>query len=510
MSRFGKIALIFVLIFVLASDFSRTEAQSEAAIIDTDRLNIRSGPGLSYGVISTLNKKDKVSILSTYGDWYEIQFKGKKGWIAKWHTINDNGTRTQNNSEIASQVNRLNVRAKPSTSANVLTQMNAGDVASKTGQQGDWTSVNFNGIVGWVHTSYISTTLPDQASKSNSSSIEHKYFTVAVNGLNVRSYGDLSSKRIGLIKKGSTFKVLEKSGNWVKLELGKGKSGWVYSFHGKLTNTKSNHTDVKSTPKKAYILSDGTNLRRNATTSSEVIMRANAGNQFPIISETQDWYEVRLPSGETAFVAAWVVSINDGQDSTVKPIKKNRVPGTLNGLNIVIDPGHGGFDTGTIGVNGTFEKLVTQRTAEMLARKLKSAGANVVLTRNMDTFISLQKRVSISHQNEADAFISVHYDASIDSSIKGFTTYYTHGYQRELAVAVNNGLASAIPLRNRGAQPANYLVLRENRQNAILLELGFLSNAIEESSVNSESFREQATQGIYQGLITFFDNQLKK
>ena len=145
----------------------------------------------------------------------------------------------------------------------------------------------------------------------------------------------------------------------------------------------------------------------------------------------------------------------------------------------------------------------------MLASKLRSAGANVILTRNMDTFISLKKRVSISHQYDADAFISVHYDASIDSSISGFTTYYTHAYQRELAVAVNNGLDSTISLRNRGAQPGNYLVLRENRQNAILLELGFLSNATEESNVNSDSFRERATQGIYQGLLTFFDNQLK-
>ena len=119
----------------------------------------------------------------------------------------------------------------------------------------------------------------------------------------------------------------------------------------------------------------------------------------------------------------------------------------------------------------------------MLASKLCSSGANVILTRNMDTFVSLKKRVSISHQYDADAFISVHYDASIDSSISGFTTYYTNGFQKELAVAVNDGLKSTISLRNRGAQPSNYFVLRENRQNAILLELGFLSNASEESNV---------------------------
>ena len=508
MKRFGKVGLVLVLIFFLMPDLSKTKAQSDVAIVDTDHLNIRSGPGLSYSVTSTLKKGDQVNILSTSGDWHEIKYEDKSGWIATWYTVNENGNK--NDAKITAKVNNLNVRATPSTSATILKQLNAGDVATKTGQQGDWTSVKVNGIEGWVHTTYISTEPTDQVNKASSAaSNELNYFTVAVNGLNVRSHGDLSSKRIDLIKKGNTYKVLEKSGTWVKIELSKGKSGWVYSFHGKLSNTNSTYTDVKTTPENVYILSDGTNLRKNPTTSSEVVERVNAGKEFPIVSETGDWYEVKLPSGETAFVASWVVSINSEQSASVKPVKPNRVAGTLKGLTIVIDPGHGGYDYGTIGVNGTAEKNVTHRTSEMLASKLRSSGANVILTRNMDTFISLNKRVSISHQHDADAFISVHYDASIDSSISGYTTYYTHAYQRELAVAVNNGLDSKISLRNRGAQPANYLVLRENRQNAILLELGFLSNATEESSVNSDSFRERATQGIYQGLLTFFDNQLK-
>ncbi|MBO1913774.1 SH3 domain-containing protein, partial [Microvirga sp. 3-52] len=121
---------------------------------------------------------------------------------------------------------------------------------------GEWTSVNVDGIKGWVYTNYISTSSPEKVNQSSSPSKELNYFTVAVNGLNVRSHGDLSSKRIDLINKGDTYKVIEKSGNWIKIDLGKGKSGWVYSFHGKLTNTKSTHTDVKTTPKTVHILSD--------------------------------------------------------------------------------------------------------------------------------------------------------------------------------------------------------------------------------------------------------------
>ena len=77
--------------------------------------------------------------------------------------------------------------------------------------------------------------------------------------------------------------------------------------------------------------------------------------------------------------------------------------------------------------------------------------------------------------------------------------------QKSLANSVNNGLSSKLSLRDRGAQPGNYLVLRENRQNAILIELGFLSNPTEERIINTESFREQATLGIYKGLLDYFD-----
>ena len=60
-------------------------------------------------------------------------------------------------------------------------------------------------------------------------------------------------------------------------------------------------------------------------------------------------------------------------------------------------------------------------------------------------------------------------------------------------------------LRNRGSQPGDFLVLRENRQNAILIELGFLSNPAEERAVTSDMFRERATHGIYQGLLDYFN-----
>ncbi|MGB3260023.1 N-acetylmuramoyl-L-alanine amidase, partial [Paenisporosarcina sp.] len=246
------------------------------------------------------------------------------------------------------------------------------------------------------------------------------------------------------------------------------------------------------------------------STSGGVVYRANAGESFVPIGQSGDWYEVNTPNGKRGYVANWVVSTDATEKETQQQqAKAKRKKGTLNGLTVVVDPGHGGNDHGTTGARGTDEKGITLRTSELLASKLRAAGANVVMTRDSDVYVDLRKRVAIGHQLAADAFISVHYDATDSSSINGFTTYYMHGYQKGLAQSVHRALGNKISLRDRGAQPGNYLVLRENRQQAILIELGFLSNPSEERAVTTEHFREQASLGIYNGVVNYFDDQLK-
>src|SRR5690606_14702897 len=107
-----------------------------------------------------------------------------------------------------------------------------------------------------------------------------------------------------------------------------------------------------------------------------------------------------------------------------------RKKGTLNGLTIVLDPGHGGNDGGTVGVRETKEKDLTLKTSEILSHHLRSAGAEVLLTRQSDVYVDLRSRVSTGHQVAADAFISLHYDATDDNSVSGFTSYYMLDYQQ--------------------------------------------------------------------------------
>lgn len=126
----------------------------------------------------------------------------------------------------------------------------------------------------------------------------------------------------------------------------------------------------------------------------------------------------------------------------------------------MIDPGHGGRDNGTTGARGTREKDITIRTAQVLAEKLRAAGANVILTRSGDTYLPLPSRVGISHHHNADAFISIHYDSTPDRTARGVTTYYYHPFQKEIASNIHSNVTAMTNLRNRGYRVGDYHVIR--------------------------------------------------
>ncbi|ANU23565.1 SH3 domain-containing protein [Planococcus donghaensis] len=519
------IAFISFILFIAASfpllDKNHVFADTGTVEITGTTVNVRSGPGLSYSVTGDLEKGQSATVLSKQDDWLEVRVDGQEGWIASWLTTESGDAEKASGQTAVSSVNGLNVRSQPDLSAAVLTKMNAGDRAEVISSAGEWIEINFRNSRGFVSKQYISfaeaseeATLveteskeePQQEKKTAISKVSS--FEVAVNALNVRSKPDLSSKIQETVQKGQVFPVLSMAGNWVEIELAKDKIGWVYAFHGQLSD-QTVETVKSDLNESVVILTDGTNLRTAATTSSEVASRANAGDKLAVLAKQDDWYQVSLSDGQTAFVAEWVVSTEEAfakeQSETIV-----RKKGTLNGLTIVLDPGHGGNDGGTVGVRKTQEKELTLKTAEILSHHLNAAGAEVVMTRQSDTYVDLRTRVSGSHQAGADAFISIHYDATDDSSVSGFTSYYQHDYQKELAEYLNAELGKKLTLHDRGVQHGNYLVLRENKQPAVLVELGFLSNFNEERVLTSKQFREQAALGLYTGIINYFDAKLEE
>ncbi|MDQ0429963.1 N-acetylmuramoyl-L-alanine amidase [Planomicrobium stackebrandtii] len=523
MKRKGSIAIILFFLFIAGSlpllDKDHVWADTGTVEISGSTVNIRSGPGLSYSLTGDLEQGETVSVVSKQGDWLEIRAEGQEGWIASWLTTAAGEEQTAAGQTAVSSVNGLNVRAQADLSAAVLTKMNAGEKAEVLSTTGDWIEISFRNTRGFVSKQYLSlgesqATAETQQPADDAEPTEQKdpiskvsSFEIAVSALNVRSKPDLSSEIQQTVNKGQVFPVVSMQGNWVEIELAEDKNGWAYAFHGQLSDQAA-ETVENDANESVTILTDGTNLRTQASTASEVASRANAGDELTVTGKQGEWYQVSTPDGQTAFVAEWVVSTEETIDQEEQAESPDRRKGTLNGITIVLDPGHGGNDGGTVGVRKTEEKELTLKTSEILSQHLSAAGANVVMTRQSDTYVDLRKRVAESHQAGADAFISIHYDATEDSSVSGFTSYYQHDYQKELADSLNAGLGDKLSLKDRGVQHGNYLVLRENKQPAVLVELGFLSNFNEERVLTSNQFREQAALGLYTGIINYFDAQL--
>ncbi len=219
----------------------------------------------------------------------------------------------------------------------------------------------------------------------------------------------------------------------------------------------------------------------------------------------------------------------------VKGIIEGKIqpPYLLGGWTVVVDPGHGGPDTGAIGATGTFEKTANLAIGLDLADYLRSAGAQVVLTRSSDVSPAgsnyshssavpdLQARTDIANNAKGTLFISIHNNSASNQAAYGTETYYssqTYDGQPNPQAALALRLARAVqsevvqqlhsynrgPLEDRGVKDEG-LFVTDGHANmpAILVEAGFLSNPAEEKLLSAPAFQQQAALGIYRGVLVY-------
>jgi N-acetylmuramoyl-L-alanine amidase len=216
---------------------------------------------------------------------------------------------------------------------------------------------------------------------------------------------------------------------------------------------------------------------------------------------------------------------------------------------IVIDPGHGGHDTGTIGPNGLKEKDLVLEVGRRLGRLLETRlGAEVVYTRKDDTFIPLETRTAIANQQRADLFISIHANSSHDPNARGVETYYlnftsspealevaarenavseksiyelqdlvkkialkekieeSREFAADVQASLHSGLAAKSPsIRNRGVKKAPFIVLIGANMPSILAEISFVSNPSDEHRLETSDYRQRIAESLYHGIANYAD-----
>lgn len=181
------------------------------------------------------------------------------------------------------------------------------------------------------------------------------------------------------------------------------------------------------------------------------------------------------------------------------------VPNHQETFRIVIDPGHGGKDPGATGVSGAYEKAFNLSLAGRVAALLEEDPMfEPLLTRTDDQFIELEERGAIANDWNADAFISIHGNTYTDPMVSGTETLYRNQDSIPLAQAVQTHLAKGIGLRDRGVKEEQLKVLGTPRMPAVLVEVGYLTNAEDERFLLRDEGQDLAAQAIVDGLRSYF------
>ncbi len=174
-------------------------------------------------------------------------------------------------------------------------------------------------------------------------------------------------------------------------------------------------------------------------------------------------------------------------------------------MKIIIDPGHGGTDSGAIGPTALQEKYVNWQIAVITAGELARHGIVVTFTRAGDERVSLDKRVRIANDAKADYFVSIHANSASNPRATGTETYaYAPGVEGDrLAHSVQKSLVQAINLADRGVKYDTLRVVRDTTMPAVLVEVAFINNPDEEKLLRNDAFLEKAGVSIGKGILAY-------
>lgn len=273
-------------------------------------------------------------------------------------------------------------------------------------------------------------------------------------------------------------------------------------------NTKNNKSNNKNTKKVAS---------KTKTSDSKSIFDSNYFQSNVEKSETNKiTKEIKGGNKDKIFDQAEL----DKSDEKKKRIIKDKIE--VNGkLKIVIDPGHGGKDSGAVALDGeTYEKTVNLLVAERLMDKL-SANSEIspTITRTRDEYIKLLDRAGVSNDGDAHLFLSIHFNSADNSSAKGIEVLYASEKNVRIKDTVQKDFASCLQkalIKETGAvdrgiknRPA-IIVLNKTKNVAALAELGFLSNEDDLENIKDPDYIDKLAQGLYNGIEDYMNTFVEK
>jgi N-acetylmuramoyl-L-alanine amidase len=176
------------------------------------------------------------------------------------------------------------------------------------------------------------------------------------------------------------------------------------------------------------------------------------------------------------------------------------------GVRVVLDAGHGGYDHGAI-YGGHNEKDINLQVATRVQENLKAAGIDAYMTRNEDRFMSLSERVELSNTIEPKIFVSMHANALVTNpDMQGLQTYYHSDGGLKLGEYIHKRLVKDVGMLDQRVRHANFWVCKYTKAPSILLELGFMTNVEERNKLTRDSYQAELAKAISRGIIEYLED----
>ncbi|OIQ08645.1 N-acetylmuramoyl-L-alanine amidase LytC precursor [Moorella thermoacetica] len=491
-------------------------------------VNVRTGPGTSYGVIDVLPRDTLVQLLATGDGWYQVQLPdGRQGWVSASY------------SEVLQGNNQPQDTNPPGNNQPGNGQSPGNNPSPGNNQPGNEE--------------------PPSGQPLGTAIIGNKPVAILAGPNPVE-------KQVGVAPAGSRLPIWQQKGDWWLVELDNGQRGWLASSLATFSPEKPGQDNGGSETGNGGTAPGKGNQGAGSSDSNSLKITGVTVNPGP------DWIEVTV-QGTRPFTfksSRWAdhlifdipgatLAVAPGQDKVEvnrQPLARVRLgqydantvrvvcdlngaanfttttagstiiirlqKPSVRGAKIVIDPGHGtdpqGSDPGAIGPSGVQEKDVNLAISRKLAELLRAAGATVYMTRDGETTpYTLSGRAYYANEVGADLFICIHSNASLSPSASGTSTYFyappgtALGEQRDarqrLATLIQRDLVAAIGRRDLGVKEANFAVLRNTKMPSVLVETAFISNPTEEQLLASPDFQALVAQGIFNGISDYLSGQ---
>ncbi|MFJ3388285.1 N-acetylmuramoyl-L-alanine amidase [Lysinibacillus sp. NPDC086135] len=413
---------------------------------------------------------------------------------------------------VSSTTDGLNIRKSKdsSSTANIVGTVNKGGKLSVYAVEGDWLKVSYKDTFAYIYKTYAQFLDADGNALGN---VQKQVATTQ----NINLY----------VKPTSSSKVISTVNSKVNLPVYKTISGYhltvVNGVPGYIVANSTTDVEVEKpstpdptpTPKPepkpdptpptvsgdllGRVTVDNLNIRQEANSTSAVVSKLKKGEYVQVNSINGYWAQVTY-QGQKGYV----------HKSYIKLLNQSGNP--LKGRIIILDPGHGGKDPGTV-VGSNSEKAITLKVSTLVKQKLEAAGAKVSITRTGDTYPSLQDRVDFTNANYGEIFVSIHVNSAANTAALGTETYYAvstgdmFNEDIDLATFVNNQIVNNLNMKNRGVKKEQYYVIRNTIIPAILVELGFLTNSEDRAKMTDDQYVELFAESIYKGILEYYSKQ---